>query len=186
VSATAHEVALGRMLRLAALPTAPGLARTFIVHTLHTWPVSNDCRESLELLASELVTNAVRHTGRVDGPPTPLPTEPVAVIGLQVRLLGPVVRLEVWDSNSAPAVVVAQSSDAEGGRGLFLVENLSKAWGSYVPRAGGKVVWCDIDRTETRPAPASVPPLPDRVRQATPAATAYTPRPGRTLRCWNE
>jgi len=165
----------GCMLRLAALPTAPSLARAFVMHTVRDWPVSDDCRESLRLLASELVTNAIRHTGRVDGPPTPLPTETVAITCVQVRLLGPVVRLEVWDSNPVPAVRADPSPEAETGRGLVLVEALSQEWGSYPSRIGGKVVWCDVVCEEAAEPPepvdqAVVTPLPKRVRQpATPA-----------------
>jgi anti-sigma regulatory factor (Ser/Thr protein kinase) len=173
VSADQHT-APGRMLRLAALPTAPSLARAFVIHTTRDWPVSAGCRESMRLLASELITNAVRHTGRVDGPPTPLPTETVIVVGVQIRLLGPVVRLEVWDSDPAPAIRADPSPEAETGRGLVLVEALSQAWGSYTPRIGGKVVWCDVgqegmaESTESAsPAPVS---LPRRTRKA--------PKPG--------
>ena len=172
---TDEQTTLGRMLRLAALPTAPSLARAFVTHTTRNWPVSDDCRESLQLLVSELVTNAARHTGRVDGPPTPLPTEPVAVVGLQIRLLGPAVRLEVWDNDPMPAVRADLSLEAENGRGLFLVEALSRAWGSYTHQAGGKVVWCDVAR-EGAAEPATPPvgaPLPKRVRQA--AAPAPLP-----------
>ena len=33
-------------------------------------------------------------------------------------------------------------AEAEAGRGLLLVERLSRAWGVYRPPEGGKVVWC--------------------------------------------
>ena len=32
--------------------------------------------------------------------------------------------------------------EAEGGRGLMLVQALSKEWDYYLPRTGGKVVYC--------------------------------------------
>jgi hypothetical protein len=36
------------------------------------------------------------------------------------------------------------TADAEGGRGLHLVEALAKEWGIYRPPAGGKIVWAKI------------------------------------------
>jgi hypothetical protein len=36
------------------------------------------------------------------------------------------------------------TADAEGGRGLMLVEALSSDYGSYVSAGAGKVVWCVV------------------------------------------
>lgn len=41
-----------------------------------------------------------------------------------------------------------QTLDAEGGRGLFVVESLSRRWGIYRPAAGGKIVWSELTLTE--------------------------------------
>src|SRR5258708_23742986 len=100
---------------LAALPTAPGLARAFVTQTLRGWSIADACRDDIELLASELVTNAVRHTGRADGPPTPRPIETVVVVGVRVSLRGPVIRLEVWDHDPRTAVPAAPSPEDESG-----------------------------------------------------------------------
>jgi len=49
----------------------------------------------------------------------------------------------VWDANPQTPVRVDASEDAEGGRGLLLVETLSAQWNWYLsPELGGKVVWC--------------------------------------------
>ncbi|MEU0206669.1 SpoIIE family protein phosphatase [Streptomyces canus] len=84
-----------------------------------------------ELILSELMTNAIRHGA-----------EPI-----RVRLLyGRTLICEVSDaSNTAPHLRRAASTD-EGGRGLFLVAQLSQSWGTrYLPE--GKVIWaeCGLD-----------------------------------------
>ncbi|MER7480716.1 SpoIIE family protein phosphatase [Streptomyces sp. NPDC126510] len=84
-----------------------------------------------ELILSELITNAVRHGA-----------EPIRVRLLYDRTL----ICEVSDaSNTAPRLRRAASTD-EGGRGLFLVAQLSQSWGTrYLPE--GKVIWaeCGLD-----------------------------------------
>src|SRR3954469_1733761 len=57
-----------RSLRLAALPTAPHLARVFVTHAARQLQLSSECAETAELIMSELVTNAVKQVGRVTGP----------------------------------------------------------------------------------------------------------------------
>jgi len=48
----------------------------------------------------------------------------------------------VWDASPDPPVLVEPDTDAENGRGVFLVAAFSERWGSYpTPRMGGKVVW---------------------------------------------
>ncbi|MFD5228510.1 SpoIIE family protein phosphatase [Streptomyces qaidamensis] len=84
-----------------------------------------------ELILSELITNAIRH----------------GAAPIRVRLLyGRTLICEVSDaSNTAPHLRRAASTD-EGGRGLFLVAQLSQSWGTrYLPE--GKVIWaeCDLD-----------------------------------------
>ncbi|MGW6408714.1 SpoIIE family protein phosphatase [Streptomyces vinaceus] len=84
-----------------------------------------------ELMLSELVTNAVRYG-----------TEPI-----QVRLVHDTSLIcEVSDGSSTAPHLRRAASTEEGGRGLFLVAQLARAWGTrYTPH--GKVIWaeCALD-----------------------------------------
>ncbi|TWF90387.1 anti-sigma regulatory factor (Ser/Thr protein kinase) [Kitasatospora viridis] len=88
-----------------------------------------------ELVASELVTNAVIHgSGRSGGL-------------IFVRFEGSVeqLRIEVHDSSRALPTVQSASLDDEGGRGLHLVELLGAAWGSEGSDVGlSKRVWAIV------------------------------------------
>lgn len=93
--------------------------------------------EALVLVVSELVTNAVVHTGN----PAVLRLEfPVGSDAEQRP-----VRVEVADSSDQPPRPRHATGGATNGRGLELVENLCDRWGWY-PDAGGKRVWCEIER----------------------------------------
>ncbi|MGW4224811.1 ATP-binding protein [Streptomyces bauhiniae] len=102
--------------------------------------------ETLILLVSELVTNAVVHTGRPallrlslpGGPPpaTPAGAEPAASV---------TVRLEVADASSRAPVPRCAGREATGGRGLALVDCLADRWG-WSPEGAGKSIWCELDR----------------------------------------
>lgn len=92
-----------------------------------------DLREDILLLASELVTNAVRHGGGE----------------VTVRLwAGPeTVRVEVTDANPRRPLAADRGPDAEEGRGLLIVRALASRWGSAPLRDGsGKTVWFEVDR----------------------------------------
>ncbi|MFJ8016141.1 SpoIIE family protein phosphatase [Streptomyces sp. NPDC096339] len=118
---------------LPADPARVGDIRAAATRRLADWGL-DELAFATELMLSELVTNAVRYGG-----------EPI-----QVRLLRPVddrvLICEVSDgSSTAPHLRRAANTD-EGGRGLFLVAQLSQAWGTrYTSR--GKVIWaeCSLD-----------------------------------------
>ncbi|MEU0033364.1 MULTISPECIES: ATP-binding protein [unclassified Streptomyces] len=90
-----------------------------------------------ELLASELVSNAVRHT---KGP-----------AALRVRWAPPgTLRLGAWDANPEPPEPprsLDRFAEREEGRGLALVQACSDLWGwQPLSRFGnrGKYVWCEL------------------------------------------
>jgi serine phosphatase RsbU (regulator of sigma subunit)/anti-sigma regulatory factor (Ser/Thr protein kinase) len=117
------------------LPADPALVsevRASALRQLADWGL-DEVAFALELVLSELVTNAIRHGS---GP-------------IRVRLLyDRTLICEVSDtSNTAPHLRRAATTD-EGGRGLFLVAQLAQSWGTrYLPE--GKVIWaaCALDGT---------------------------------------
>jgi len=123
----------------------------FVVHAARQLGLSDECVDAAELIMSELVTNAVKQVGRVDGPPTARPTEQVAVIIVRLRLIDGAVQLDVWDNDATVPKLGEPSLYAEAGRGLFLVSALASRWGSYPERQPGsvrrgKIVWAEVSR----------------------------------------
>ena len=113
---------------LPADPAAVRRARGLVRARLGEWGLQ-ELSPSTELLASELVTNAIRHTGD----------------RLTLRLVreGGLV-CEVYDSSDGRPRVQHQEDGepAESGRGLHVVGRLAQRWG--VRRtATGKAVWCE-------------------------------------------
>lgn len=137
-------------INLAAVATAVGCSRLFVRTTLNQWNLAN-LTDDAELLASELVTNAVKKTGIAR--PSPRFTELTGLAMLQVRLV--VLRqglvVEVWDRDTTAPVVgsVEEPDDIEAldesGRGLFIVQTLAKRWSFYRPEGGGKWVWAELE-----------------------------------------
>jgi anti-sigma regulatory factor (Ser/Thr protein kinase) len=124
-------------LPLAALPTAPSVARGHVRTVAREWGLA-DLADTAELLVSELVTNAGQASAKLRTAGTP-------VIHLWVTSDRVSMVIHVWDASSEMPVIRldADELDEEGGRGLLLVETLSKDWGAY-RKADGKVVWCLI------------------------------------------
>ncbi|MEU2282056.1 ATP-binding protein [Streptomyces sp. NPDC013178] len=95
--------------------------------------------ETLILLVSELVTNAVVHTG---GPAVLRLSLPGGTAGEAAEAP---VRLEVTDSSTRAPVPRCLDDDATGGRGLALVDGLADRWG-WTVEGPGKRIWCELDR----------------------------------------
>lgn len=93
--------------------------------------------ETLVLLVSELVTNAVVHTER----PAVLR---MALSGCLVAG-GGTVRIEVADACDTPPRRHTTDGDDTHGRGLELVGGLADRWG-WRYEGSGKRVWCELDR----------------------------------------
>ena len=83
------------------------------------------------LLANELVTNAMVHAH----------TE----MRLRLELRGDRLHIAVRDRSPGLLQLVTPDWQAEGGRGLWLIEQLARAWGVNRHPDGGKVVWCTLD-----------------------------------------
>ncbi|MFB7176279.1 SpoIIE family protein phosphatase [Streptomyces sp. NPDC056257] len=111
---------------LDADPAIVGDARHLVLEQLTAWDL-DELAFSTELIVSELVTNAIRHAGG----------------RVRLRLIrADTLTCEVSDaSNTQPRMRRARSSE-EGGRGLYIVAQLSHRWGSRYTR-GGKTVWSE-------------------------------------------
>ncbi|WP_128433821.1 ATP-binding protein [Streptomyces cyaneus] len=94
--------------------------------------------EPAQLLASELLGNAIRHT-----------TGPAA---LKLRRSGRSLRLGAWDTDPTPPTTPPPDDEDEDGRGLHLVNAYADDWGWFQingdgTRGGhghGKYVWCEL------------------------------------------
>jgi anti-sigma regulatory factor (Ser/Thr protein kinase) len=116
-----------------SLPLDPGsaaAARAFVAQTLQARGLARHCDIAV-LLASELVTNALRHA-RTD-------------VRVRVATMRDRVRVEVVDgSGQVPLPRHAIPDQDESGRGMLLVAGLSDRWGTE-PGFGGKYVWFELD-----------------------------------------
>jgi anti-sigma regulatory factor (Ser/Thr protein kinase) len=121
---------------LAALPTAPACARGHVRAVAHEWGLP-DLADTAELVASELVTNAVQASQRLRLR-ADLAVVPVIRLGLVSDQISVVIR--VWDGNDEMPVRRDADPDDLGGRGLMIIDSLAKDWGAY-RKANGKVVW---------------------------------------------
>jgi anti-sigma regulatory factor (Ser/Thr protein kinase) len=131
-------------LELASTPSAVGWARRHTADVLFVWGIPQ-LEETATLVVSELVTNAIRYARAPGGPPLAYgDLAAVYRIALLLRLSPGRLVVEVYDPDPNPPVRKEQSLDAEGGRGLLLVESLSLRWNFLLPRGGGKVVWAEL------------------------------------------
>ncbi|MBM9503327.1 ATP-binding SpoIIE family protein phosphatase [Actinacidiphila acididurans] len=118
-------------------PSAVAEARTAAGRQVAAWGLT-EAAFTVELVVSELVTNAIRYAG---GP-------------VQLRLIREKALIcEVSDgSSTSPHLRRARTFD-EGGRGLFIVANLTERWGTR-HNPVGKTIWAEVP---LGPEPA-VPP----------------------------
>ncbi|UGQ12337.1 SpoIIE family protein phosphatase [Yinghuangia sp. ASG 101] len=124
------------------LPGDPSIvrrARELTHHQLGCWGL-DELAHTTELVVSELVTNAIRYGG--------------SPVELRLIYRDDTLICEVSDpSNSQPRMRRATVND-EGGRGLFLVAQLTQRWGSRY-RSTGKTIWTE-QNVSTAPALQSV------------------------------
>ncbi|WP_244177828.1 ATP-binding SpoIIE family protein phosphatase [Streptomyces atriruber] len=108
----------------------PSRARRLARSALTRWGLE-DLTDSVELLVSEVVTNAVRYASR-----------PITLRLLRTDVL----RCEVGDDvPQLPRLRQARATD-EGGRGLYLVNKMARRWGA-TRLSTGKVVWFELNRS---------------------------------------
>ncbi|WP_411076262.1 ATP-binding protein [Streptomyces sp. cmx-4-7] len=133
---------------LADTPNAVGLARLYATTTLSSWGVPAPVVETARLLVSELTTNAVQHPKEGTAPASLFsPERTVQTFELMLEVARGTVRVAVWDRDARPPVLKTPGFEATSGRGILIVEALSRNWGHYPAHGGlpGKVVWAEID-----------------------------------------
>jgi anti-sigma regulatory factor (Ser/Thr protein kinase) len=123
-------------LELGGSAYAPAAARRGVLEALARRPGPAAFSEAFlrvaELLASELVTNAIRHA-----------TGPVEV---EVTAIEDGARVTVTDRSTTPPRTRPPAPHAPGGRGLRLVSTLASRWGCD-PTPDGKQVWFELHGT---------------------------------------
>jgi anti-sigma regulatory factor (Ser/Thr protein kinase) len=137
---SASEWPLHSFLELGALDGAVPSARLHTRHVLREWGLA--ALDDGELVVSELVTNGVQASRAMTH----------AAIRLWLASDRVQVVICVWDASPEPPVRVDAAEDAEHGRGLLLVEAVSKQWGWFPAEPGGpwanghrgKVVWAVV------------------------------------------
>jgi PAS domain S-box-containing protein len=158
-----------------AEPIRVSEARQAAQQTLHMWGVEPEQAKLACLLVSEVVTNAVLHAAAAPSPRREFAFEtagaaPAAAmmaaswedrlddmlrpatkeVRLRLRRGASVIWVEVFDPDlRLPRIRSAGETD-EGGRGLYLVDQLATRWGSR-PTRDGKAVWFEIPVHAPRP-----------------------------------
>jgi anti-anti-sigma factor len=146
--AAARPPYLRAELPLEPSPTAAASARRFVRDTCWYWRLEEvdgpgdseerrrvrDLVDRAELVASELVANAVVHTR---GP-----------LRLRLEWRGERLHLAVHDWLPRLLRLAGDPGDleTEDGRGLLIVDQLTGRWGVRYPAEGGKVIWCVLER----------------------------------------
>ena len=128
-----HAASHRRTLSLEAVATAPARARSVAAEAVRGWGL-HDLVFASELVASELVSNAVLHAS--------------TAVDLLVRRREHGLDIGVRDRDPNPPQLVAHDPSDVGelrGRGLFLVSVTAKRWG-FLLGSHDKVVWAAIER----------------------------------------
>jgi anti-sigma regulatory factor (Ser/Thr protein kinase) len=99
---------------------------------LDDWAVKGDAADDTRVVLSEMVTNALTHS--------------LDVFRLALHLHGDQILVEVWDCADGVPDVGLPEGLAVNGRGMFLVDALSKEWGVRPEEQGGKTIWATISR----------------------------------------
>lgn len=118
-----------RQMHLPNALTSGHEAREFLRETLSEWEAPH-LLDDAELLTSELINNAVLHA--------------TSAVRLTVLMDTERLRVEVGDTGAGALHLRHVEITADNGRGLFLVDALSRSWGTSAG-AEGKIVWFELD-----------------------------------------
>jgi two-component sensor histidine kinase len=126
------EASRRRLARLAPETTAPRRARDLVADACTAWH-REQFAELAQLVISELVTNAVVHSG--------------TAIEVELRVDADRLLMRVHDDGGGLPEVVPSARRVVGGVGLDLVSQVAESWGVTPDPRGGKDVWCVLTHT---------------------------------------
>jgi anti-sigma regulatory factor (Ser/Thr protein kinase) len=124
---------VSKPLTLGAIPSSPSTARAAARSLLAEWDLT-DLSENVELIVSELVTNAVQVSACYAVPPP---------VQFRMSAMRSSVLIEVWDCDPRQPVIRQPMDFDESGRGLLLMATLSIQWG-WTEFRQGKIVWAEV------------------------------------------
>jgi anti-sigma regulatory factor (Ser/Thr protein kinase) len=119
-------------MELTAVPHASREARNAARAVLLDWCVPSALVDDAMLVISELVTNAVLHTGTA------------STVELELYQTRHRLRVSLADDSPAAPRLRRVRGAAEDGRGLAILAALSDRWG-VEPHRNGKRVWWEVD-----------------------------------------
>lgn len=135
-----------REVQLPCDPASARLARRLVTQTCQEWDIPEMAADAM-VVASELVDNMVQHA-RSEG-------------RLRLDLRRNRLTVAVTDADPGLPQLRVPGLRAAGGRGLVLVDKLSRNWGTAAQHGGGKVVWAVLTvstRTRANSATSTRPP----------------------------
>ncbi|MGH9042456.1 MAG: ATP-binding protein [Acidimicrobiia bacterium] len=124
---------MSRRTPLGGSPATAGTARRYVRQMLVAQHVDEKVTGIVELLTSEVVTNALLHARGAEE--------------LSVYVWPTVIRVEVDDPSALLPTRRRAGVDAVSGRGLNIVNALARSWG-VEPGPRGKRVWFEVDRDD--------------------------------------
>ena len=113
-------------------PVASRQAHKVLGWALTGWSVQGAPADDAHVVLGELVTNALTHS--------------MDVFTLTLNLHKDRILIEVWDCTDATPKITMPDDLAVNGRGMFLIDALTKEWGVRTEEQGGKTVWATIPR----------------------------------------
>ena len=122
--------------RLDPVPESAGRARRAVHALLAAWGLDH-LADEVDVVVSELVTNALLHSG--EGP-----SGAEEAVRFDLALRAGRLTARVVDASPLPPRPEEAEDTAESGRGLILVEALAADWG-WEDLPDGKAVWAAFD-----------------------------------------